>query len=147
MKIAHLSFGLTLALLVLQARGWTTMPTPKISNQVKHAVTAGLTVGCGCIFFATANTAHAADVAAGSRLFEATCTSCHAGGQNLIAKEKTLDKETLERYVGTDPSDIQQYMRYSFLHRGAHLFGGNLSEKDFENVVAYVLDQALGNKW
>jgi cytochrome c6 len=144
MNTARLSFGLTLALLLLQAHGWTAMATPKLSTHVKHAA---LTVACGCTFLATAHTAHAADVAAGSRLFQATCSSCHAGGQNLIAKEKTLDKETLERYVGTDPSDIQQYMRYDFLHRGAHLFGGNLSEKDFENVVAYVLDQALENKW
>jgi cytochrome c6 len=144
MNNARLSFGLTLALSILQAHGWTTMTMPKLCNEVKHAA---LTAACGCAFLATANTAHAADIAAGSRLFEATCTSCHAGGQNLIAKEKTLDKETLERYVSADPNDIQQYMRYSFLHRGAHLFDGNLSEEDFENVVAYVLDQALENKW
>lgn len=144
MTTAHLLFILTLALLLLQVHSWLTMTTPKLSTHVKNAA---ITVAFGWTVLATANAAHAADIAAGSRLFQATCSSCHAGGKNLIAKEKTLDKETLEKYVGLDPNDVQLYMRYSFLHRGAHLFGGNLSEKDFKDVVAYILDQALENKW
>jgi len=28
-----------------------------------------------------------------------TCAACHAGGQNIVASEKTLEKEALEEYL------------------------------------------------
>jgi hypothetical protein len=38
-------------------------------------------------------------------------------------------------------------MKTNFLHQGANFFGLDLHEKDLEKVMAYVLDQAEGNKW
>ena len=122
----------------------TTSPFFKIfDSNIKNEATA-LAVG---LTFAAVLPDSPPNIAAGSKVFESTCSSCHPNGQNKIAKERTLEKESLEKYVGLDPSDIQQYMRADFLHRGANLFGGELSDEDMKNVVGYVLDQAVENKW
>jgi len=38
----------------------------------------------------------AADIDAGEQIFNANCSACHAGGNNAIVAEKTLQKEVLE---------------------------------------------------
>ena len=37
--------------------------------------------------------AFAADAAAGQQIFDGNCAACHAGGQNVIVPEKTLEKD------------------------------------------------------
>jgi len=87
-------------------------------------------------------------VAAGEELFTANCAACHAGGQNRVMKEKDLQKDTLQKNFGMDPVAIQAFVQNGAVHKGALLFGGTVkSPEDFENVVAYVLDQASENKW
>lgn len=66
---------------------------------------------------------------------------------NKIDATKTLRRDDIEKFVGLDQKDIVQYMKFAPLHRGALAFGGELSERDLENVVAYVLDQAVESKW
>jgi len=141
----------TLSLLVIitllctiSVNGWNSSSLLKITvcnvgNAARPLVTAA---------FLLANVSNASpNIQQGAKIFDSTCASCHPNGQNKIAKEKTLQKHDLEEYVGLDPSDIQQYMRADFLHRGANLFGGDLSNRDLENVVAFVLEQAVENKW
>lgn len=152
MKAFRLSrYSICFLMLMSPVKGWIAMTrssTPILTSQIGNS--AAITVAFGAALCVTATApqqANAADVAQGAKMFDATCASCHANGQNLIAKEKTLTRESLSKYVGLDPGDVQTYMRYNVLHRGANLFGGKLSEKDMENVVAYVLDQALEDKW
>jgi len=140
--------ALILLLSTISVNSWTVSSLPKVSvcvlrNAARPLATIGLTAA-----FLMANVANASpNIQQGAKIFDSTCASCHPNGQNKIAKEKTLQKDDLEKYVGLDPSDIQQYMRVDFLHRGANLFGGDLSDRDLENVVAFVLEQAVENKW
>lgn len=43
--------------------------------------------------------AYAADVGAGGAVFDGNCAACHAGGQNVIMPEKTLEKAALSEYL------------------------------------------------
>lgn len=45
--------------------------------------------------------ASAADIARGATLFTANCAGCHAGGQNVVNQKKTLQKEDLQKYLGS----------------------------------------------
>jgi len=98
-------------------------------------------------FVAAAGSANAADVAAGQKLFEVNCAACHAGGQNQVVKEKTLQKDALEQNIGLDAGKIKYFVQNSGIHRGVLLFGAKLSDDDFTNVASFVLDQAVENKW
>merc|ERR1719223_816582 len=54
----------------------------------------------GVIATASADNAYArGDVAAGEQIFNSNCAVCHAGGQNVIMPQKTLQKEALEQYL------------------------------------------------
>lgn len=65
-------------------------PTPK------HRAAAA----AAAIILATAPLpAAAGDVVLGAKVFSNTCAACHAGGQNIVEADKTLDKEALERYL------------------------------------------------
>ena len=52
------------------------------------------------------NPAFAADLANGKQIFEGNCAACHAGGQNVIQAEKTLEKDAL-----TESNSIKDYMK------------------------------------
>ncbi|KAK7249227.1 cbb3-type cytochrome C oxidase subunit III, partial [Aureococcus anophagefferens] len=39
------------------------------------------------------------DVESGATIFAGNCAACHAGGNNVIAAEKTLRKEALDSYL------------------------------------------------
>lgn len=43
--------------------------------------------------------AFAGDVVLGAKVFSNTCAACHAGGQNIVEPDKTLEKEALETYL------------------------------------------------
>lgn len=45
--------------------------------------------------------AFAADAAAGEQVFSGNCAACHAGGQNVIMPEKTLQVRCHSAHVGT----------------------------------------------
>ena len=40
------------------------------------------------------NFSFAADIENGERIFNANCSACHAGGNNVIIPEKTLKKQS-----------------------------------------------------
>lgn len=101
-----------------------------------------------CGWTLATSAARAGDVAAGSKVFSGNCAACHAGGQNMIVREKTLQKDALEKNIGSlDEKDIKDFVQNSVVHRGAFILGSKLSDKDFENVVSYVVDQAAGERW
>jgi cytochrome c6 len=86
----------------------------------------------------------------GQAIFQSTCAACHKGGSNVIAKERTLTKEALTKFLGPlegGPEDISTFVQNSNVHRGALVFSGRLTAEDYSNVAAYVYDQAMENKW
>lgn len=95
------------------------------------------------------STANAADVATGQKIFEQSCISCHAGGNNAIAKQRTLKQEALNEYLlnPQSGSDIAKFIKDSNVHRGALAFSAKLDENAYENVGQYVFTQAIENKW
>jgi cytochrome c6 len=101
--------------------------------------------------FATAalpwNAALAGDVGAGSKVFEGNCAACHAGGQNVIQQEKTLEKSALSQYLdgGLEPSSIVKQVTNG--KNAMPAFGGRLSAEDIENVAAFVYDQSTNERW
>ena len=48
------------------------------------------------------------DVWAGEQVFNANCAACHAGGQNVIMPDLTLEKEDLNQYL----KGGQQHQQY-----------------------------------
>lgn len=88
---------------------------------------------------------NAGDVASGQQVFTSTCAGCHAGGQNLVSEKKTLQKDAIEKYVGAvDEETVLKFWKGSFVHK---VVGGKLSEVEVQDAVAYVVDQASGDKW
>ena len=51
------------------------------------------TLVAGALVAGDAGAALAADAGKGGGVFEGNCAACHAGGQNVIMPEKTLEKE------------------------------------------------------
>jgi cytochrome c6 len=89
----------------------------------------------------------AADVAQGQVLFQANCAGCHAGGNNYVSEPRTLRKDALQTYRGTvDATAIQAFVQTGMPHRLLPMKTA-MDDTGYGDVVAYVLDQALGEKW
>jgi len=108
---------------------------------------AAVAVVCGWTL-ATGVACAAGDVAKGQVIFDNNCAACHVGGQNLINTPRTLQQNAIVKNLGSlEPTTIQEFVQNSVVHRGAFILGSKLSNKDFENVVSYVVDQASNDKW
>lgn len=83
--------------------------------------------------------AFAGDVAAGETVFNANCAACHAGGQNVIMPDKTLEKEALEQYLAGGRNEKAVMTQVTNGKNAMPAFGGRLSEDDIANVAAYVI--------
>lgn len=81
------------------------------------------------------------DLDAGQQVFSQNCAACHAGGQNLIVAEKTLEIEKLQKYKMDSISAITTQVTNGNI-AGMPAFGGRLSDEDIQNVANYVLNQA-----
>ena len=91
--------------------------------------------------------ANAADIANGKQIFEGNCAACHAGGQNVIQVEKTLQKEALEEYLAGGLKESSIITQVTNGKNAMPAFGGRLADSDIQDVAAYVYDTATGNKW
>ncbi|GMH59312.1 hypothetical protein TrVE_jg13142 [Triparma verrucosa] len=94
-----------------------------------------------------ASPAFAGDVGAGEQVFSANCAACHAGGQNVIMPEKTLQKDALTQYLSGGMKEGSVVMQVTNGKNAMPAFGGRLSDDDIANVASYVIDQASGDKW
>jgi len=83
--------------------------------------------------------AHAGNPDQGEKIFNANCAACHAGGQNVIMPEKTLEKEALEAYLAGGRSEASVRTQVTNGKNAMPAFGGRLSDLDIENVAAYVI--------
>lgn len=82
----------------------------------------------------------AADLVNGAKIFNANCSACHMGGNNVIVPSKTLKKEALEKYaMGSLDAIKTQVMKGK---NAMPAFNGRLTPTQIEDVATYVLDQS-----
>jgi cytochrome c6 len=86
----------------------------------------------------------AANLAAGEQIFSANCAACHAGGQNVIMPEKTLEKEALDQYLAGGRSAASIATQVTNGKNAMPAFGGRLSDDDIQDVAAYVMAASEG---
>jgi cytochrome c6 len=84
--------------------------------------------------------AQAADLMNGAKIFNANCSACHAGGNNVIIANKTLKQEALEKYNLNSLAAIKNQVING--KNAMPAFRNRLSEAQVEDVAAYVLEQA-----
>lgn len=145
---AAISFLLLFLSRFLATQAWTTPPQPIFSITVCDVRNGGFALAIGLMTFVVTDLSNSSpDLKRGQVIFENNCSSCHANGLNKIDGKKTLRRDDIEKFVGLNQNDVLQYMKFAPLHRGALAFGGELNERDLENVVAFVLDQAVQSKW
>ena len=87
------------------------------------------------------------DVESGATIFAGNCAACHAGGNNVIAAEKTLRKEALDSYLTGGRKESSVVTQVTNGKNAMPAFGGRLSDEEIGDVAAYVIDQANGDKW
>ncbi|KAG7349110.1 cytochrome c, mono- and diheme variants family protein [Nitzschia inconspicua] len=101
----------------------------------------GKAAAAGAIAFGAAVApAVAADVGAGEQIFNANCAACHAGGQNVIMPEKTLEKDALEQYLAGGRNAKAIITQVTNGKNAMPAFGGRLDDEAIANVAAYVLE-------
>merc|ERR1740139_454961 len=132
---------LVLPLLLSMASGYSfhTRKTVKmsLSNNVAKVAKAGIVAAA--ITIVGVSPALAGDVEAGSQLFSVNCAACHAGGQNVIMPEKTLEKEALDQYLSGGRSEDSVVNQVTNGKNAMPAFGGRLSDDDIANVASYVI--------
>ena len=87
------------------------------------------------------------DRGAGEVIFSGNCAACHAGGNNVIAAEKTLRKDALDKYLAGGRKESSVVTQVTNGKNAMPAFGGRLSDEEIGDVAAYVIDQANGDKW
>jgi len=90
--------------------------------------------------FFSPNFSFAADIENGERIFNANCSACHVGGNNVIIPEKTLKKDALEAN-GMNSVDAITY-QVTNGKNAMPAFGGRLDDGDIEDVANFVLSQS-----
>lgn len=87
--------------------------------------------------------AFATNLASGAKVFQANCASCHAGGKNLVQKQKNLTKEALQKYGMYSAEAIIKQVTYG--KNAMPAFRRRLKPQQIEDVAAYVLAKADSN--
>jgi len=94
------------------------------------------------------------NVARGSEIFTGNCAGCHAGGMNFIKEKKNLKQEALAKFVSPslDRDEVKDWVMKSGQHQRlvflkAPSANGKLTDADFADVTAFIVDQAAGDKW
>ena len=81
----------------------------------------------------------------GERVFNANCAACHAGGNNSVVNEKTLQIEALEKFGKNNVDAIVTQVTNG--NGAMPAFGGRLEDNEIESVANYVLNQAKTKSW
>lgn len=93
-----------------------------------------MTLSTLALTFSMVNTASANEV------FDKNCSSCHAGGKNIMNPDKTLSMESLEKNGVNSLGAIKTLVSKGKAPMPA--FASMLDEKQIDAVAAYVLEQA-----
>lgn len=75
----------------------------------------------------------------GEKIFSANCAACHAGGQNVIMPDKTLEKDALDTYLTGGRNEDAVMTQVTNGKNAMPAFKGRLSENDVANVATYVI--------
>jgi cytochrome c6 len=78
--------------------------------------------------------------ASANEIFKTNCSSCHAGGNNIMNPDKTLKMESLEKNGVNSLGAIKALVSKGKAPMPA--FASTLDEKEIDAVSAYVLEQA-----
>ena len=81
----------------------------------------------------------AGNVDNGEQIFNANCAACHAGGQNVIMPEKTLEKEALESYLAGGRNEKAVITQVTNGKNAMPAFGGRLDDEAIADVASYVI--------
>jgi cytochrome c6 len=81
-----------------------------------------------------------ANVPNGQQIFNANCSACHIGGNNVIIAAKTLKKEALERYGKNSLEAITTQVTNG--KNAMPSFKSRLTEEEIAAVAGYVLSQS-----
>lgn len=84
--------------------------------------------------------AGAANLASGAKIFNANCSACHLGGNNVIIASKGLKKEALEKYGMNSLAAITTQVTKG--KNAMPAFSGRLNPGQIEDVASYVLEQS-----
>jgi len=103
------------------------------------AETAQATAVAGVLATGLAAPAFAGDFTAGESIFKANCAACHAGGQNVIMPEKTLEKEALDQYLAGGRQESSVVNQVTNGKNAMPAFGRRLPDEDIANVATYVI--------
>ncbi|KAM3102747.1 cytochrome c6 PetJ [Phormidesmis sp. 146-12] len=76
----------------------------------------------------------------GQHIFNANCSACHIGGNNVIIANKTLRKEALEKYSMNSLAAIRTQVING--KNAMPSFKGRLQDDEIEAVAEYVLSQS-----
>ena len=93
----------------------------------------------GAALLLTASPAFAGDKDAGQKIFTANCAACHAGGQNSVVPDHTLEKEAIEKFLTGGFNEAAVMKQVTNGKNAMPAFGGRLSEDDIANVATYVI--------
>lgn len=81
-----------------------------------------------------------AEVPDGQQIFNANCSACHIGGNNVIIANKTLKQDALEKYEMNSLDAIRNQIMNG--KNAMPAFKERLSEAEVAAVASYVLKQA-----
>ena len=113
--------------------------------QVQMNLADNLKVAVAASALAVAMPAMAADLANGESVFSGNCAACHAGGQNSVQVEKTLELSSLKSYLANFNGDESAIVYQVTNGKNAMpAFGGRLEDDEIADVAAYVLSKAKG---
>lgn len=82
----------------------------------------------------------AADTANGEKIFSVQCAGCHVNGGNIVRRGKTLKLKALKRNGIDSLEAIASLVANGKNNMSA--YKNRLTEKQIEDVAAYVLEQA-----
>ncbi|MDJ0706699.1 MAG: c-type cytochrome [Leptolyngbyaceae cyanobacterium MO_188.B28] len=107
---------------------------------MKKLVSAMLLLMAALTFLWGAPAMAAGDAASGAAVFSTNCAACHAGGRNVVNPQKTLQKSDLEANgMNSAEAIITQVTNGK---NAMPAFSGRLTDKQIEDVAAYVLSQS-----
>ena len=78
----------------------------------------------------------------GEQIFNANCAACHAGGQNAIVADHTLEKAAIEKYLTGGFNEKAVAYQITNGKNAMPVFAEKLSEAEIGLVAAYVIRTA-----
>nr|YP_010851138.1 cytochrome c553 [Aphanocladia delicatula]WGH14222.1 cytochrome c553 [Aphanocladia delicatula] len=85
------------------------------------------------------------DLDEGEQVFSQNCAVCHAGGNNSVNPNKTLQFNDLNKYS----KDSIETIKYQVENGAGQMppFNDRLSDEEISNVAHFVLSQAKNKLW